>query len=295
VTFTKAGEERRLLALEGQPRCNPTGAQAIALRYRVQLTKGEAPRLAAILFERGGGAWFKVRTNRVTMGDFTEGRLSVASLQPAAFSQDQSGELEWDQVEKVWVGLVFDGEAEGRWEVGQARFTSEPYQPTEPLRITGDGPGQWSVGQDPAVQSTLTTPNEGPDGKPCMKFEFQFPGGRHMYALPSTPMPEAELEGYRALRFTYQATLPEGIQGLLVSLFERNGGQYCADPLPSAQADWTTLTLPFDQFKLGSWSKDANGKLDPEQIGSISIGTHGTASGEGGSGTIRATDIEFVP
>jgi hypothetical protein len=35
--------------------------------------------------------------------------------------------------------------------------------------------------------------------------------------------------------------------------------------------------------------------LDPEQIGSISIGTHGTASGEGGSGTIRATDIEFVP
>ncbi len=295
VTFQKTGEERRLLALEARPRGSLIGVRAVALRYRLKLAKGRSPRPAVTVFEQGGGVWFKVGSSPVTTGEFADRRLSVASLRQAAFSDDESGELEWDNVEKVWIGLVIDGPAEGTFELSDARLTSEPYKPTQPLRITGDGPGKWNVGKDPAVKATLTTPAEGPGGKSCMKFEFRFPGGRHMYAVPSTPVQSAELEGYRALRFTYKATLPEGIQGLLVMLGERGGAQYCADPAPPPSADWTTLTIPLEKFKLGGWSKDANGRLDLEQVGRVMIAAHGTAAGAGGTGTIWVTDIELVP
>jgi hypothetical protein len=295
VTFRKAGDERRMLALEARPAGAIAGARAVALRYRLTLAKGEAPRLALVCFDGNGGAWFKVGSEPLAVGDAAEARLPVGSLKPAAFSAEPGAELDWDKVQRVWLGAVFDGPAEGTFELADARFTSEAYRPTRPLRITGDGPGAWSAGQDPAVQSALTTPNEGPGGKACMKYELVLPGGRHMYAIPSTPMPTAEVEGYRALRFAYKATIPEGIQGLLVMLGEQGGAQYWADPMPPPSAEWTTITIPFDRFTLGTWTKDPDGKLDIEQVNRVFIGVHGTAAGNGGSGTIWATDVEFVP
>jgi hypothetical protein len=116
-----------------------------------------------------------------------------------------------------------------------------------------------------------------------------------MYAIPSTPVPEQGLEGYRALRFTYKASLPAGIKGLLVTLGEHGGGQYFADPAPPASADWTTITIPFENFKKAGWAKDTNEKLDLDQVDRLMIGVHGTASGAGGGGCIWVTDIEFVP
>jgi len=292
VTFSKAGEERRLLALEALPKGSAADAKALALRYRLNLTKGQPPRLSLMAYEQGGGAWFKVGAAAVTGSVFTDGRLALTSLRQTAFSDDATGRLEWDKLEKVWIGLAIDGPAEGTLEVSQARFTSEPYKPTQPLRIAA---GAWNVAKDKAVDATLTTPNEGPDGKPCMKFEFKFPGGRHMYAIPSVAAPSEELDGYSGLRFTYKATLPEGIKGLLVSLSEQTGGQHYADPPPPSSADWTTITIPFDQFKLAGWAKDDNGKLDVGQIRSVNIGTHGTSSGQGGPGLILVADVQFVP
>jgi hypothetical protein len=127
-----------------------------------------------------------------------------------------------------------------------------------------------------------------------MKLEFTFPGGKHMYCVPATPVPEVELEGYVGLRFTYKAALPPGIEGLLVMLGE-SGGQFPADPAPPPSDDWTTVTLLFSDFELGSWSKDDNGQLDPNKVSSVHIACHGAATGAGGPGTIWATDIEFVP
>jgi hypothetical protein len=193
------------------------------------------------------------------------------------------------------VGLTIDGPAEGVLEISDVRFTREPYKPTKSLRITGDGPGVWSVGKDPAVEATLTTPNEAPGGKACMKFEFKVPGGRHMYAIPSTPVPDTELDGYRALRFTYKAALPDGIKGLLVTVGEHGGGQFYADPPPPASAEWTTVTIPFASLKFAPWSKDPNGRFDLGQVDRVMIGTHGTASGKGGPGVICVTDVELIP
>jgi len=292
VEFQKSGEERRLVALEAPVSQLPTGIHALTLKTRLRLTKGEAPRLALVVYEKDGGAWFKVGSNPLPTAEVVEVRLPVGRLTRAAFSRDDDDQVGWNQVDRMWLGLVFDGPAAGAWEVGAVRLTDEPYHPTRPLRITGDGPGKWTVGKDPAAKATATTPNEGPDGKPCLRFDFTFPGGRHMYALPTTPVPAAELEGYRALRFRYKATVPQGLKGLLVTLHEQSGGQYYVEPPPSA--DWTTLEVPFTKFKRAGWAKDPNGKFDLNQVNAITIGTHGTAT-KGGSGTIWAADIEFVP
>jgi len=332
VTFAKKGEERRLLALEARPEGDPAAAKALEVRYRVTLAKGEAPRLALTIFEKGGMAWYRVGGDPLVVGELVnsaigpagrlalkpampalpiaaihlmEGRLPLGTLRQAEFSKPASVEaakpgaaeptVAWGNVEKTWIGIVIDGPAEGTFEIGQARYTSEPYKPTKPLRVTGVGPGVWNASTDKAVKATLTTPNEGPDGEPCMKFEFRFPGQRHMYAIPSTPVLGGELEGYKSLRFTYKATLPPGIKGLLVTVGEHGGAQYYADPAPPPSAEWTTITMPFDKLRLATWTKDSNDKLDVDSIDRVMIGAHGQASGDGGPGVIYATGVEFVP
>jgi len=293
MTFRKTGDERRLVALERKAEGGLGDARVLSVRYRLALQEGPRPRLALVVFEKGGGAWFRIGALPLAPDGPRETRLSLRSFRQAAFSATEDDALEWDKVEKLWLGLVFDAPAAGTIELSRAQFTAEPYRPTEPLAVPCDDASLWGVGKDPAAQGTLSIANEGPDGKPCAKFEFAFPGGRHMYALPTLQLPELELDGYRALRFACKARLPAGISTLLISLLEGDHSQYCAEP--PASDEWRTLTIPFDQLTLGGWSKDENDRLDLTEIRSLIIGLHGTASEKQASGTIWATDIEFVP
>lgn len=295
IKFEKTGNVRRMLALATKPAGALSPPRALALWGRVSLEQGEAPRLATVLFERGGGVWFRVSGTPLDLGESIETRMPLRSLREAGFSNDASGQLEWEQVEKVWVGLVMDGPARGTFELSRAIFTDEPYRPTRPLRIPRSGPGTWSVGKDAAVTATLTTPNEGPEGQACMKVAFTFPGGRHMYMVPTTPVPTGELDGYSGLRFRYRAVLPEGITGLLVMLVENTGSQYVATPPPPASDAWTTVTIPVEGFRKGSWSKDPNNRFDLCDVSKVAFGVHGSATGAGGDGLIMAVDIALVP
>jgi hypothetical protein len=299
VDFQKDGDERRFIALEGVPAGNPAGAKAVALRYQLTCKGAKAARLSVMFWDKSGSAWFKVGPDAPDSPTFDEGRISVASLRKSSFSEGAAENIDWGNIGKVWIGVVIDGPATGSLQISRAVLTSEPYRPTAPLRITGDGAGQWNVGQDPAVKSTLTTPNEGPDGKACMKVEFQFPLGRHMYMTPTVAVPPAELDGYQSLRFTYKAALPAGVigPGLLVTLSERSGAQYTLDApdMPPPHEDWTTVTIPFAQFKLAGWSKDDNNHFDTDQISAVTIGCHGAANADDGKGTIWVSNVEFVP
>lgn len=295
ITFAKEGEERRMLALEATPVASLEGAQALALRARLTLSGEGKARLVVVLYDAVGGAWFKVGRVLGPAEEFSDCRLSIANVQRAAFSQATTDAPDWARVQRVWVGVVVDGAGKGALELSSARFTDEPYRPTGPLQITGEDPGVWSVSKDPAVTAKLTTPNDGPGGTACMKVEFTFPGNRHMYLVPRVPIPDGELDGYRALAFRYKATLPKGIVGLLVSIMERGGGQYCPEKAPGATAEWTAVEIPFESFRLGSWSKDDNDRLDIDQATGIVIGTHGSTSEAAGKGTIWATDIRYVP
>ena len=295
IRFEKTGDIRRMLALEVRPKQALMEPRSLALRVQINLDHGDAPKPGIMLYERGGGVWYRVSGRAMMLGEETEIRMPMRNLREAAFSDDESGQLEWDRIEKVWVALLMDGPARGTILLSQAMLTDETYRPTHPLRLTGSGPGAWSVAKDQAAKAELTTPKEGPEGQACMKVKFTFPGGRHMYMVPSTPVPETDLDGYRALRFRYRAVLQKGIEGLLVMLLETGGSQYMAMPMPPASEEWTTITIPIQDFRLGGWSKDPDNRLSLCDVGRVTIGTHGTPSGAGGDGVIMASDVELVP
>jgi len=297
AAFRRTGDGRRLLALEAPFRGGVADPKALSVRYRLALSQGQPPRLALVAYEKGGNAWYQVATLPLLAGkEFAETRLPLASLRRAEFStgSDKEKAPKWENVDKVWIGLAFDGPAEGTFELSRAALTSEPFRPTQPLPLRAEA-ADWAIGKEEHAQAKIISAPEGPNGKPCLRTEFSFPGRRHMWVTPSAPMGELELAGYQGLRFAYKAKLPPGIDGLLVCLNERGGAQYYADPAPPASDEWKTVTIPFSALKLGNWTKDENSRLDLDQIISVIIGLHGSASIDSASGAIWAADIEFVP
>lgn len=295
VRFAKTGHARRLLALEARPPEVPEGLQALALDGRLELSEGASARPALLAFEADGGAWLCLRALPLEPGPFADVRLPLGSFRRAAFARDDDPQLRWDQVERLWLGLVLDGPAEGAMALTRAVLTSEPYRPERPLEVPWAAREAWSVAKDAAAHAALSTPREGPSGGACVRVDFRFPGGRHMYAVPSVQVPEADLAPFAALRFAYKATLPRGIEGLLVMLIERDGSQYYASPAPPASAEWTTATIPFERFRRGGWSPDENDRLDLHAVGSVAIGVHGTATEARAQGTVWAADVRFAP
>jgi hypothetical protein len=291
VTFRKASDERRFLAFESSLDGLVT-AKALEVRYSLDIRAGTA-RLALLACGATGGRWFKVDSRLLPTGGDREARLALKNLAGAEFSRDDDRPFAWRDVESVWLGIVIDGEAEGSFELHAAALTDEPYRPTRPLVVPISDPKLWSLSHDPAATLAIAHVDE---GRVCSRIDFTFPGGRHMYAVPSVQLQEAELSGYSGLRLTYRAVLPEGIAGLLVMLIERNGGtQYYADPAPKASGDWTTVTIPFERFQRGSWSKDDNDRLDLDAVLSVAIGVHGTTAEAQGKGAVWVSDIAFVP
>ncbi|MBN1343705.1 MAG: hypothetical protein JXQ73_13540 [Phycisphaerae bacterium] len=318
--FSKKGSDRRLVPLEIERPELSADTRAIELEYELFMMEGREPKLALLLFDKQGGAWLEIRQQPLLAHYYKEreedvkaewarrqahpdsrdmmsskARLPLNSLRRAAFSGSETTEIDWSQVDRAWIGMILDDPALGGISIESAKFTTEPFRPTKPMPVVFESKDVWAVGKDPSVQAELTTPNEGPSGKQCMRFDFTFPIGRHMYALPMMPLSEAEYDGYAALRFTYKATLPAGIDGLLVTLFEQDGGQYVAKPPPPASQEWRTVTIPLKDFKLGEWSRDGNARFDPGTINRLSIGLHGSARSGSGKGAILVTDIEFVP
>jgi len=289
VAFKKTGDERRFLALESVVQGNPGGSKVLAVRYRLALTEGKAVRAALLLFQSDGGAWFKTTAQPIAVGGFQDLRMSLKSLRPTAFSTDREGEVKWDKVDRACFGLVIDGPAKGTFELSRVVFTNEPYRPTQALKIAYADKALWRVSKDKAAKGEVTI-----DGS-AVRFDFSFPGGRHMFDIPHLRMPEAELDGYTGLRFTYKADVPDGIKGLLVMLCERGRAQYCAEPPPQSSAKWKTVTIPFTSFKRGSWTKDENNRLDLDAIANIGIGVHGTAKAGHAKGFVMVKDVQFVP
>jgi len=175
-------------------------------------------------------------------------------------------------------------------DITRAVVTDQPYRPSAPERLLPKGPISWRVGRDPAVTAKVSS-------VPGLLFhvQFHFPGGRHMYMVPNAPIQSLELGAFGGIRMTYRARLPKGIPGLLFLLKEEEGGQYYADPPPPPAEDWQTITIPFSAFKFAPWTRDPNGKFDPDAVRAVSIGAHGTASGAGGDGLIEVRSLEAVP
>ena len=293
-TFKKTGEERRLLAVAGTLAGNLSGALAAEVKYQVTVTQGEAPRLAVIAWDGDGGSWYKVGARAVKTGAPGSGRVSTAGLTQTAFSADASGQLEWGNVQRLWVGFIFDGPAEGSATVTGVRLTDSPVVPTEPVALI-NAAGKWNDGHDPAVKTTVSTPAEGPGGKACFKYEFDVPAGRHMYGCPNAAIIADDLEGYKTLRLKIKGEIPQGMR-LLIQFAEQGGATYYverqADQMP---ADWADMTIPLSDFKWASWgAKDDNGQLDVAKLNTLSIGSHGVPV-NARLGLIMVAEAELVP
>jgi len=293
LTFAKKGEDRRFVGLGGPVETDGATPQSFTALYSLRLESGNAPRLALVVFDEAANGWYRLGPP-ATAGEWVTDDMPVGSLVPAGFNRDPASPLDWSAVRRAWLGLVLEGDVSGQLTLADARLSEEPYRATKPAPIVCDAPGSWSAGCDPAVVWTLTYPDEAPDGSACMKFEYSFPGGRHMYAVPSVPCPVGLADGYGALQFKYKATVPAGINGLLVMLGE-GGAQWYAEPPPPPSEDWTTITIPFGQFQLGPWTQDDNGKLDLGKVDRVMVGLHGTAQDQAASGTIWVKDLCFAP
>ncbi len=291
LTYGHRLAERRIAALEGMPDGAIEGARALAFDCRLAVRQGAVPPVVGLFFERDGGAWYRIGSKPPPKGDFDEIRLPLGgTFTRARFATDADEAIRLDQVERVWLGVLVDGPGSGVLEVRRSRFTSEPFRPDSPIPLGKT----WDVAQDPAVQGKLDAAAQGPDGTVTMEYRFEMPGGRHMYAIPRTPVDVEELDAYSALTFTYQADLPSGVDELLVMLIEADGTQYLAVPAPPASREAQTVTIPFDRFERGGWSKDENDQLDLHEVIHVAIGMHGTTPAAA-SGTINITSPQFVP
>jgi hypothetical protein len=132
-------------------------------------------------------------------------------------------------------------------------------------------------------------------GRDQIRIAFNFPGGRHMYLIPSQPVPEADFGAYAGLRFTYKATPPPGLDKLLICV-NQGGNQFVAGVPAPANGEWQSVFIAFDDFKIAGWSnKPKDTKLAVSDIDSITVGIHGGSSGQGGDGEILIRNIELVP
>lgn len=291
-TFAQTSSERRFVAWETKLTQKLAAPKSLALRSRLKLTQGAGVRLAVVLYDAEGNAWYAAGAEPLT-ADSSEERISLLTPGPAGFSANPGAALSWDKIDHVWIGLICEPGTRGTLKISAAHFTDESYHPSRPLKMTVTDASRWTVSQDPAVKSALTIANEG--GESWMRYSFTLPGGRHMYAIPALASSGADLEGFRSLRFTFRAKLPGGLPGMLISLQERDGSQYYMEPLLAPSAEWKSLSIPINAFRLAPWSKDENGTLDLNSIGSVMIGTHGTSGGSGGSGVIEVKEVEFTP
>ena len=104
--------------------------KALCVRCRLCQSEGQPPRLALVAFEKGGAAWYQVAATPLRVGaEFAEARLPLASLRRASFSSASETSQTSASLEKVWIGLVMDGPAEGVFDLSRATLTAEPFRP----------------------------------------------------------------------------------------------------------------------------------------------------------------------
>ncbi len=305
--FVKTSAERRLLLLEA-PVAGLANYRTLLVRYRLRLVKGQPPRLAAIAVGPAGAMWFRLGAVLPVERDKERGRngeaekqgngeaewhLPLAGFNPVAFRQDPPA-FDPAKVQRLRVGLVLDGACEGVWEVREIVLSAEPFRPTRPLIVPIVPEASLSLAHH-SLAKVKTQIVKGEGDRWVWRTEFVIVGGQHMWVLPSIPVPDADLTGYRGLQLTYRAQLPANIKALLVTLVERDGSHYYTDWLALPSAEWRTMVLPFNEFRLGGWSQDEDGQLDLDEIGSLIVGMHGTTSEREGRGFIEVAAISFVP
>ena len=293
IQFKKDGVERRMVAFKMKPAENLFEQKGLDLEASVKLSEGQTARPCVMFVERNGGSWGRVGMP-FAQGGFENVRVNLdASLRQAAFSHDENGKIDWADVVEMYVGAVVEGKGDGVLSIRRIVLTNEKFVPSKPLLINLPMAKAVSRSADPAAKFTIEDTEV--DGERVLKETFKFPLGRHMYFTPSFRLPDLDYASYSGFRLTYKATIPQPINGLLVTVSE-GGGQFVA-PAPKATSEWLSIELKFKDFTMAGWAKKKgnNPQLDVASITSMMIGCHGTANGGNGEGEIWIRKIELIP
>jgi hypothetical protein len=294
LSFAKGDSDRRFVGYAVELPKGAPGAQSLIVRHRLHVAAGQAPRMGILLLDDQGGSWARVSREDLSLDAEGDVAVPLTSLSASAFSASGQAGADLGSARRLWVGLVLEGAVEGSLDLMSIRLSPAPWRASKPLSLMPADPARWSLSQDPAVKSTLTASDDGPEGTPCVRYDLEMPGGRHMFAIPGFGIQAGSLDGYSGLRITYRTAMPPGIDGLLFMIGEQ-GAQWVAEPAPQGSTEWTTVIVPFPSFALGAWSKDDNGVLDLGRADTVMCGMHGTAEGDLVRGTVWISSIEALP
>ena len=127
---------------------------------------------------------------------------------------------------------------------------------------------RWIVlgGKDWKATREADGPNDRGAGTFHYRFEYTLPGGTLVAWLK--PVHEGQLAETKALHLALRAG--EKLT-LAVSVEEKGKARYTKLVEVPAGEEWTQVTIPWEEFALDKDSKDDNGKLDPEQITSLTL------------------------
>jgi hypothetical protein len=138
-------------------------------------------------------------------------------------------------------------------------------------------PAGWALSaKADGVFVDVSQPADGPEGKPCTKLSFAFPGGKDLWQWANFAAPVAApvRPDASALRVTYRTNLPAPLNGLRPILRTRDGSDYTPPLLLPASAAWTTGALPLRIFAPAPWCKGAPA-LKVEDVTSVLIAAEG--------------------
>jgi hypothetical protein len=293
VSFTKKGPERRFIPLEiALPTVTPS-YKALEMTLSSTAESNLTLRPAIMFYDKNGNAWYRYGMPLVNDGQAQALRMNLSQLRRANFNKDGSKDMDWSGLSHLWLGLLADGEGAGQFALSNVGLTSRAYVATTPLLIPLRPIKAWSMAHDKAATQSSQMLKDG--DQEVASVSFRFPLNRHMYVTPSMALPEAEYEAYKGLRLVYKATLPAGINGLLIMFHEGGGSFYSSIPVPATDG-WQSIELPYDKFVMASWSKKTNGSdFEPARITRLTVGCHGTATGDNGEGEYAIQKIELIP
>ena len=263
--------------------------------------------LVCVLREKEGGAYMCPFFSNA--GQWNEAVLSLDDFAPEEHSKDANGKLDADQIVGIAVmdmtlyariikaaGLPVYVEPEGPHTIwldevkllaeGPARTMAIGPESGQAIYIDNcDGPAaKWlTVG---GMNLKLSIQKEGAAAGQCLKVEYQSPA-RTAFAIAHV-IDGAKLAGAKGLALSLKADAKATL-GLVIE--EKSGGRYMRIvPLTGGQ-DWTRVDANFTGFKLDQNSKDADGKLDAEDIKQLIIVDLALISGQPYANTIYVDEI----
>ncbi|MBI3920661.1 MAG: hypothetical protein HY318_04520 [Armatimonadetes bacterium] len=124
-----------------------------------------------------------------------------------------------------------------------------------------EGVAGWTSLDSEAPVSKDTQVFRSPPGS--LSYQFQPRKG----AFPVLISPRLHVSGAKSVSLSLRASLPDRV---VLTLMEEDMSRYITVVnIPADQ--WANLELPLSQFKLATDSSDENGKLDSEEIGSLTF------------------------